>query len=137
MRDEETFFFLVLCAVFVVVVVRMRHAHTERVQRLRILENAMQDPKVDPSTRQELIRTLDQRGASGLFGTWRAWMVENLTPRRVFAVVAWCLLLVGTLLVSLGRSYEFSTGMSLIGVGLAVLALPIVLRELDARAARR
>ncbi|MEZ5963923.1 MAG: hypothetical protein R3F56_08780 [Planctomycetota bacterium] len=137
MRNEEAFFFVFGCGVFVLVLVAMRHAHAERLQRLRILENALQDPKVDPATRQELIRNLESSRKAGVWGAWRTWLTENLTPRRVFGALGFGLVAVGGLMAALGGRYYVPQGIATLAVGIAILALPIVLRELDQRAARR
>jgi len=137
MRDEEIFVTLLLCSGLAVVVAALRYSHLERVQRMRILENALQDPKVDGPTRQELIRSLDRKNQAGVIGAWRTWLVENLMPRRVFAALAWGAIVVGGLVAIFGSRYEYVTGIVLLSLGVGVLALPFVLRELDARAARR
>lgn len=136
MREEEAFV-LLTGFVFVVVLVAMRNAHNERVQRLKVLDRALQDPKVDPATRQELVRSLDHKRHSGIVGAWRSWLLENLTPRRVFGAIALGLIVIGSLVATFGGRSDGPVGVGMLAIGIAVLALPIVLRELDTRAARR
>lgn len=137
MRDEEAFVFLTLCGGFVLLVLWIRNGHGERMRRLTILQQALQDPRVDAGTRQELVRKLDRPALGGVLEPWRKWLIENATPRRVFATLAWGCIVGGGMAATFGGRYDFIAGMSFVGVGLGVLALPFILRELDARAVRR
>jgi hypothetical protein len=134
--DEEAFFVLLLAAVTTVVVFILRHRHHERVARLRMLEEGLRDPRLDAATRQQLIATLTAPSTS-LPGTWGAWFRDNLVPRRVFASAAWMAMIVGTLMAVFGGHYDQVPGIITAALGLAVLALPLVLRELDVRGVRR
>ena len=106
----------------------------ERLLRLRLLEKVLVDPANDNATRQEAIRGLDDRGVD--VGAWRQWLRTNLTPRRVFGVFAWGLIVAGGLILGLGSHYAFEPGVAILVTGLAILALPQIMRELEGRPQR-
>jgi hypothetical protein len=133
--DEEVFAFLAFCAVFAFVVMLVRHGYRERMQRLQMLDRALRDPNIDQGTRLELVRSLERR--SGLVGSWGTWLRENLVPRRVFMGAAWLTVLIGALLGLFGNRYDRIPGVVTMAIGLGVLALPIVIRELEAQPRRR
>lgn len=133
--NEETILVLPLVAAVTLIIVAMRMGHSERMQRLRLVEEAMRDPKFDQAARQQLIQALNQ--PTGLPGSWREWFRDNLVPRRVFGGTAWLATIIGGLIVVFGNRYDRIPGIVVCSIGLAVMALPLVIRELEGRAARR
>ena len=133
--NDEALLVLPIVAAVTLIIVAMRMGHSERMQRLRLVEQAMRDPKFDQATRQQLIHGLTQ--PIGLPGSWRQWFRDNLVPRRVFAGAAWLAMIIGGLIVVFGGRYDAIPGIVMCSIGLAVMALPLVIRELEGRAARR
>ena len=133
--SEAAVFFMLLCGGLALVLMAMHHSNAERMQRLRMLEEGLRDPKLDAVTRQQLIQTLT--APQSLAGSWRAWLRDNLVPRRVFIGASWMAMIIGVLLATFGGHYDRMPGIAMASIGMAVLALPLVVRELEARAARR
>lgn len=135
-NEEEMVVFLVLFGcVFALVLLALRHGNAERMQRLRVLEQALRDPHLDAVTRQNLVRSLE--APRHLAGSWREWLSQNLAPRRLFTSVAWMTTIIGVMVAALGGRYDFMPGVVMASLGIAVLALPTVLREVEGRAMRR
>lgn len=120
---------------FVGVTISLANRSKENLARLRLLEQVLRDPANDNATRQEAIRNLDGRGV--IVGPWRQWLRTNLTPRRVFGVLAWGLIVAGGLTLAVGGHYDFEAGVAILVTGFAILALPQILRELEARSPQR
>lgn len=108
----------------------------ERMQRWRVLEEALRNPSLDAATRQQLLLAVE--GRPSLWRVWRDWLVANLVPRRVFGVAAWFGVLIGGLLFATQpHPSDREAGIALAITGFAILCVPYVVRELDLRAARR
>ncbi len=120
---------------FVVVLVGLTNRNKERLARLGVLEQILRDPANDNATRQEAIRGLDGRGAS--VGAWWQWLRTNVARGRVFGASARGLIVSGGLILALGNHYDFEAGVATLVAGIAILALPQIMRELDARSAQR
>ncbi len=133
--NDEAFLFLLMAGVGGVVIVAMRHRHSERMLRLRVLEEGLRDAKLDAASRQQLITSLNR--PESVVGTWGAWLRDNLVPRRVFTSAAWLAMIIGGLIATFGSRYDQTGGIAAASIGLGVLALPLVLRELEGRATRR
>ncbi|HLU39915.1 MAG TPA: hypothetical protein VK081_11050 [Planctomycetota bacterium] len=133
--SEDFFTFMFVSMAFAGVMAFLHYRHTERRQCLQMVELALRDPKLDAATREKLISALEERGTLG--GAWRTWFRENLTPRRVFAGIAWMLMVAGGLTVAFGRGFDAVPGIVMMSIGLGVLALPIVVREVERSAVRR
>lgn len=126
---------LLVIFTFVGVLVGLTTRSKERLARLGVLEQVLRDPANDNATRQEAIRGLDDRAENA--GAWRQWLRTNLAPRRVFGAFAWGLIVAGGLILALGNHYDFEAGVAILVAGVAILALPQIMRELDARSAQR
>ncbi len=124
----------VICS-FVGTSIVLTNRSKERLARLKVLEQVLRDPANDNATRQEALRRLE--GQPGVPGVWGQWLRSNLVPRRVFGAAAWGLIVIGVLTMAFGSYSDFEVGVGTLGVGLAILALPHVMRELDARSPSR
>lgn len=126
---------LLVMFTFVVVLVWLTNRAKERLARLNLLEQVLRDPANDNATRQEALRGLDRSAV--IMGPWRQWLRTNLVPRRVFGVLAWGLIVGGGITLAIGAQYDFEAGVGTLVTGLALLALPQVMRELEARSPQR
>lgn len=111
-------------------------SHAERMQRLKVLEEALRNPTTDANTREQLIAAVRDSGHGELANTWRGWFRANLTPRRVFGSAAWLGMIAGVLIAAVGGYRDQEAGIALAAISLAVLSLPHVVRELEQRAAK-
>lgn len=111
-------------------------AHAERMQRLKVLEEAMRNPATDAETRRQLIQALQTDSRLG--SAWGNWLSTNFTPRRLFGALAWTLVVSGGVLLGLYWGYGDGRHIAIIvlAAGIGILALPHVMRELDARTAK-
>jgi hypothetical protein len=109
-------------------------AHAERMQRLKVLEDALRNPATDLETRQQLIQAVQADTRSN--SAWGNWINDHVTPRRFFGALAWLMIVYGSVLLGLGidRNTCDAGGLMAVALGLGILALPHVFRELDARA---
>lgn len=119
-----------------VVMVWRQTSHAERMQQLKVLEEAMRNPATDAQTREQLIAGLRESSSGGLAGTWSQWFRTNLTPRRVFGAAAWLGMIGGVLIASFGNRYDQAGGIAMAAISFGILSLPHVMRELDQRAAK-
>ncbi len=132
-------FMVVLCVLAFKGVLAWRKAGMEeRMQRWRVLEEALRNPATDPATRERLLVAAEGRGKHTLLGVWLDWLAANLVPRRVFGASAWLLMIGGGLMIGFARYHrDGEAGIAMLVFGFGILTLPHVVRELDQRAARR
>lgn len=140
MREEEVFALLAFFA-FMLAVVWMVASTWLKGQRLRTLQKALDNAQLDDLTRRSLIDAVAAE-ASRAQQAWQA-LVHNagrLLRRSVF-VIGWLTLVIsGTVLIGMlangnyGR-YDYQGAIIALGVGFALITLPLALRELDARRA--
>lgn len=110
----------------------------ERMQRWRVLEEALRNPATDAATRERLLVAAEAKTKHRLLGVWLEWLAANLVPRRVFGSVAWLMMIGGGLVVSFSHYHrDAEAGIVMLVLGFGILTLPHVVRELDQRAARR
>ena len=110
----------------------------ERMQRWKVLEEAMRNPATDAATRERLLLAAEGKTKHRLLGVWLDWLAANLVPRRVFGSIAWLLMIGGGLVIGFSRYHrDAEAGIVMLVFGFGILTLPHVVRELDQRAARR
>lgn len=104
------------------------------MQRLKVLEEAIRHPQTDADTRRQQAQTV--QAEAQVTTAWGGWVDTNATPRRFFGTVAWLMIVYGSVLLGLEGAYGQCSedGVMSVALGLAILALPHVFRELDARA---
>ena len=126
----SSFLFLFLCAglcgfvLLLTLVLRNSGRSKERRKRLEILEEALRSGEMDPQLRREVVGVLKSEQSGG-FG-WR----------HVAFSMGWIGLFVGggLLVVGHGRTHEMVGWLTVLG-SLAVVTLPLAIKELEARRA--
>jgi len=112
-------------------------ADSLRRRRLDLLEQSLQHPTLDDTTRTELLRLLadEHRRARPFFERLvqhtQLWRTLWLTAGWFLFVIAACML--GAEWLDLTRGVEKGFAVPMLILGFAMLTLPAVLRELDAR----
>jgi hypothetical protein len=117
---------LVIVFVFAFVMSRMAARDKERKERIRLLEQAMNNPNLRPEERADLIRTLRPFPDS-------VFSVESLMQGRTLFLIGWLSVFVGIGFMASGARDEFAFGAVASCVGLGLVTLPMALREYEAK----
>ena len=140
MRDEEVFVTIGLC-VFALVIVWLALEHHARQQRLRLIQRAMETRDLDELSRRAVFDALAVDGERSQ--QRRAEFLRQLArfARRVLFILGWLTLVIGgtalggMLLFGYPSRYDMYAATIAVGVGFALVTLPLAMRELDARRA--
>jgi hypothetical protein len=140
MREEEA---LAMVSVMVgcVVVVWMLLAHWHKRERLRTIQRAIESGHLDEATRRQVLEilTADSRRAAEFWQ--RLWPNLVHLARRVVFIGGWLTLMIGggmwiaMEIGGTGSRYDTEGAMVATVIGMALVTLPLALRELDARRA--
>lgn len=122
LREEEAFVVLAVMITLGVVVTKVvRYYVGLKEARLRVLEQALQNPQLDPTARRELVERLDSGGLSGLLQS------KGLTA------VGWIGMFLGLGMIASGDHTAEEVGPVVALVAFGFVSLPFALRELDHR----
>lgn len=137
MRDEEAFVmfsFLVLTGFAVWGTLR----HLNRRERFRTIQRAIESDSLDESTRRALVDALaEEARISQQF--WRQAGIQGLRLlRQLFAIVGWLTFVISSVvlggMLALGaHRFDLQAAIVAVGIGLAMVTLPLALREIEAR----
>lgn len=117
---------------FVVVMTITQNRAKERRDKLRILEEAIRSGNVDPATKQELVAELTGRRPAGepASGGHGIGDRHGFWSRAAFGI-GWLGLFTGVALMLIDQHDTWEAGIVMTGIALAVITLPIAMKELE------
>lgn len=140
MREEDVFVTVTFAVVFVVVGYFLLEYFIKR-QRLQVIQRAMESRDLDDLSRRSILDVLASDAERHRKLRAEALRVAGVVAKRVLFIVGWLTLVIGgtalggMLAFGSPNRYDLFGATIAIGVGFALVSLPLAMRELDARRA--